>query len=588
MNIIFGPIAPKKFLLKPAQIKQDTEVSIILDNLCDALMNTTLERGDKTEAEYAAMVMDEYFATAHGTPDMYSLQDISYKLNQSFASAYSVLVDTIAPEVTALSARIDELSQQLMDRRLGHQDASGNYTNAAPRFKLLDVSQLYTAYNATATNCAVHLCKKYNFHVEYVNDTNINALLNNIEATADIDVPKDTINKIFGDAVVVVTVNGDDDVVIDTSEPENVKADDNVQVNDINSKTPTDGDGDNSDGGSANVTVTTNDDASVTVNVNGDTVSTDPEETELLKLMVNSCFSTAAFERLREALFAARGYVNGKCLTSSLFFLSSQLHKLMAKIGPKHLSEATMRMVSENLSRIHELQMGALIFLDVQSAGFADKVILAKNLLNKNMVNKAMSEGVDIYSFVRDYIRVYHNDNVDDLYHTKMQNLLIGQGVSYDQLLVSRYKVEEKLIAAKDETKKDFSNLLQSTRLEAFHTVVGNYIRETANAGTAEQLNVKENDNTSFIIRNDIRLQQLEDVLRSSGENTNIEDLLYNFYFSNWYGGTTVEKLYHYTSEYLRQSMSTSTINADAIYLAKTQAMVDLGSQSLFDAFIKA
>lgn len=587
MNIMFGPIAPKKFILKPNATKSDTEVAMVLDNLCDALMHTRIERGDMSQAEFAAAVMDEYFSTPHGTPDMYALQDISYKLNNSFTNAYDILVNKITPEIGMISKRIDEHAAMIMDRKLGHQDNQGNYTSAAPRFKLLDVGQLYKAYNASAKDCALHLCKKYNFHVEYINDTNINALLSKIEPTADIEISKETFQALFGDAVVTVTVDGGDEIVIDTSEPENVKADDNVsQTESTGDPVDNGGDPDN-DGGSANVTVSTNDNADVTINVNGETVTTDPEETELLKLMLSACFSTNAFNQLRTKLFANQGYVTGDCLTSSLFFLANQLNKIIEKIGGKHLSPVTLQMVRENLGRIHELQMGALIFLDVQSIQFSDKIIISKNLLNKNQVNKMLSEGIDIYPLLRDHIRVYHNTNEDDLYYSKMQHLSIGGGVSYDQVMVDRYQVEQKLIHAKEETKKDFANLLTNARVQAFHNVVGAYIQEVATRATAEQLNVNENDETAFINRNLIRLRQYEDLLRQSDNSNNIEDLLYNFYFSNWYGGTTVERIYQYTSEYLRQSMTTASLNPDTIKFAKMQTIAELGSRTLFDAFIK-
>lgn len=569
--------------------KPDTEISLVLDNLCDALALTRLEKGNMSQTEYAAAIMDEYFSTPDGKQDMNELRDISYKINHSFSQAYAVLTDVIAPEIEMLSKKIDDQAAQYYIRKVGYQDQDGKYTNDAPKFKLLDVSALYNEYNASARQCALHLCKKYNYHVEYINDSNINQLLDNIQPTNNIKISEETIKKIFGETIVTVVSDNNSDVVINTTDPDSVKADDNVKVVDANApaekeSTETDTQESNTDG--ANINVTTNDDASVTITVNDETVTTDPEEAEVMKLMIESLFSSEKFSQLQRKLFSIKGHVTGKNLTNCLYFLSNPLSKIVDTVVSKYLSPNGEKMVRMNLSKIDELQMGALIFLDVQSARFADKLIITDNLLNQNLVNKALEDGVDIYPLIRDHLRVYHNTNKDDIYYDKMQHLSIGSGVTYEQVLVSKYEVKQKLTDIKEETKQEYSQLLHDTRVMAFRQVLGDYIRDIATQSTEKQLKVHPNQRADFINRNRILMEQYINILSNRSTDANVEDLLYAFYFANWYGNTTVERLYQYTSEYIRQQLTGKTFDAKAIKSAKLTAMAELGSSVLFDAFM--
>lgn len=592
MGIIFSAIAQPNYMLTPEKVRQDTEFAIILDNITDHLLHTSIDRGDLTKSEYAAKVMDEYFSTI-GQSDMYSLQDMSYKLRTSFSEAYHILTTVIAPEIEMLSKRIDDLASQMMDKRLGHTDNQGNYRASAPKFRLLDVQQMYQRYNQNARDCAVQLCKKYSYHVEYLNSTNLSDLLTRIAPTNDISISGDTLNAILEDAIVIIKSDGDGEVVVNTNEPDVVKVDgdgSNVTVNGDSDTPESTSDGDNistsDDGGNANVDITTgNNDADITVSINGEEVTT--EEKELLAMMLKACFSSLGFQQLKTRLFAEKGKIRGKNLLDTLYFLSHSVHLLVEKAGEKHLSPTTMLMVRENLSRIHELQMGALIFLDVQSTGFADKLLIERNLLNKNLVNKAINDGIDIYPVLRDYIRVYHNNDPDDIYHAQMQNLSFSSGVSYDQIVVTRYDVEQKLINAKSTTVNEIKNLMTDTRRQAFKSVMSTYVREVAARSTDEQLNVKPNDKNQFISRNDQRIKTACELMQVKSDTSSVEDMLYNFYLSNWYGGTMVEDLYRYMSEYLRQSASTAPLTEATVKMAKAQAIADIGSKFLFDSFVR-
>lgn len=592
-GITFSSIAPTGYLSTPTNFRNDNDLSMILDNLCDSLMFTKLDRADMEMSEYAASVMDEYFHSDNGKNDMYTLQDLSYKIGQHFSGAFDVITKTIAPEVEMLTSRIDQVTNQLMLRKLGFTDKNGKYTSKAPKFKLLDVQQLYTAYHEDAKNCAINLCKKYNYYISVLNDSNINGLLNRIEPVNEISVDRKTIQVIFEDINVTIVADSDGEVTIDTNAPEVVTVEgDGVTVENSNddtaNNTTTDDNQSNDDScesdSKANINVTTSDDANVNINVSGDQITT--EEKEMLFKMVSACFSATAFNQLRATIFAEKGSIKDTHLLNSLFFVSHSIHKLMEKCAIKHLNPTTMLMVRKNLSNMHELQMGTLIFLDVSSAKFADKLVIGKSLLNKNQVRRAQHEGVDIYPVLRDYFRVYHNDNPDDIYYSKMQNQAILKGISYDQILVSRYDVEQKLIKAKESTKDTYQQLLKETRQRAFKEVMLKYTKEIASRGTTEELKVKENDKASFIVRNTTKIENLHAQMVQNKETSNVEDLIYSFYLSNWYGGTLVEELYYHVGEYLRQSANRETLSDEAIAMVKSEAVATLSAKYLFEQFI--
>lgn len=914
----FSTIAPKTYLATPKTFRSDNDLSMILDNLSDTLVMSSLDRGEMELSEYAAKIMDEHLHSENGKNDLYLLKDISYRIGKHFSGAFEVITNVINPEVEMLTSRIDETSKQLMDRKLGYTDKNGNYTNKAPRFKLLDVNQLYSAYHSSAQSCAVNLCKKYNYFIDSLNDNNITGLLERIDPVNDIQVSKETLSAILEDIAVTVVTDSDGEVTIDTNAPETIQVEgDGVTVTnteDDNTATDT---SDVTTDSSVNINVVTgDDDANVDITVDGDNLSTEkellavleecdkylsefermqsvglegldtdavasvlkklqlivrknflgsekvlqvilvqlerlsnvtktsnfkeainsskakyiakgddggysnfilnlnglkhleslipkyqefennhtnflmkvldmyaqldtgnykefattvgsgenieamlkemhelykkfnsyppemfgcsvnpdrggitpfdedklaglmkpyvvgpdqtleideqyintaipfiskiiqshlqsrkkatqqfekftpiinrigeiskkaakdfvdrtgkaqdvgkylatmmymykatirllattnrllirlwivlvkrevkelakavnhytgkslakegyiPEDHQLLKSMVAACFSATGFKQLRKELFADKGNIRGTHLLNSLYFVSHSINKLMEKCGPKYLNPSTMTMVRHNLSNLHELQMGTLIFLDISSSRFSDKMLISKTLLNKNQVIRAQNDGVDIYPLLRDYLRVYHNDDQDDLYHNQMQNQAINKGISYDQILVTRYDVEQKLIKAKETTKETYQQLLTSSRQEAFKTVMSKYIKEVAERGTVEELKVKENDKASFISRNTLKINNLHSQMVQNKDVSNVEDLIYSFYLSNWYGGTLVEDVYYHVGEYLRQHANRTTLSSEAINMVKSEAIATLATKYLFDHMI--
>ena len=581
---------PREYLAVPRLGNGDNEFSMVLRNCVNHVGLSKFERGTLSDTEFMAGVADEYLGSAEGAQDLATLNDLSYKLSAVFTEAFDVLTGPIADMVSLTVADIDKQAQANITTLLGYQNESGEYTTAAPKLYLLDIEDIFTSYKGTSVEFANRLCKKYSYNTPYLNDTNVAGLISRLNTTNDIDVNTSTLKAILEDVVINVTAKEDGDVVIETSDPNDVNvegATPNTHIEDDQSSS-TAGEGENTEGDTTpepvNVNVKTDDDnANVNVNINGDIIST--EEKELLAKIVNACFSVSGFNALRSSIFSAKSRTGHKNITDALFFIRRNIRDLMEDAAAKHLSDTQMQMLRSNFEAMFELQQSGVVFLDISAVRYANKLIIGPNLLNKNMVNKALADGVDIYPLVRNYLRVYHNKNVNDLLYDQLEHKEVLSGVAYDKVLSSTYAVEQRLVNAKQATTKRYQEKIGEARLAAFRTVMVKKIQDIANSSTEAELGVGPNQKGKFIADCHKLISMAMDELRRD-PNANAEDALYNIIIRRWYSGTLVADIYAHLHEGVRDLASSGKLDEQSLAMVKAKAIAELGTKYLFDKFV--
>ena len=618
----FLDTAPREYLSIPTNTAKNNDFALVVEGIMNYAASTTENRhAGQTDTEYAAMLLDLYSQTDHGQSDIAVIDDITFRMQRDFSDAFNVLLGDIAPTIDKIIKQVDKQTALSFNKKMGYTNSKGKYTNKAPKLYLLDIEHLYKSYQVTATDFAKRLCSKYNYNVEYLNDTNVSGLISRITPVDNIKVSDSVLKAIMEDVIikissdsdneVTINTNQQDDVVVEGATPNIIKEDDQSSVEGdvekgedetgedessaVGDEFPAEDDDSTSEeetpseDNNINVNVNTdNDAANITVTINDEQVSTEQQEdAELMLKIVRACFNADAFNQLKKDIFVGKGYVKGSNLVNALKFIRNDLRETIELSAYEHLTPIQIEMLLSNLEQVKELQMAGVIYLDINSVQFADTIIIDHNLLNKNLVNRAMNDGIDIVPIIRNYLRVYHNKNKDDIYYNYVEHKDVGSGVSYSTIISSSYDVEQKLINAKESTKAEHSHALKQCRINAFRSIVTAYVNELANRSTESQLNVGENDKISFLRYCDDSIQQFCSQLEHD-ENVNAEDMLYQLVVNRWYAGTLVAEIYNRLSEGIRIAAAKyPQLTPETMAMVKAEVIADIGSEYLYKIFVR-
>ncbi len=609
MATTFSSIAPREYLTTPSSFAANNDFAVVLQDSIDYFMQqNTLEKSeDETDTQYAARILDSYAETPYGHTTFFTLDDISYKLSAAFSQAFDILSKDIAPQVDSIMNQVDDETKKNLLLASSYQDDKGKALRGNPhKFYLLDVHDLYSRYEAVAGDIAVDLCSKYNYHVEYLNDTNITGLISRLEKPTHIDVSSGALKAILEEVQINISSSSDDEVTVATNHPDDVSVDgatpnvikeddqsestadiDENSVAEDGSPTP-EGDATEADVDEdhANVHVVSGgDNSNVTITINDETVQN--EETEMLTTIVKACIDPGAFVSLQKLCFAPKGQVQGKHLRSTLSFIKRPIEQVVYKAFENNLAFVDMEKVKQNLKLMHDLQKAGILYLDIQAVNYTNVLLIDEHLLNKNLVNKALSEGIDIYLTIRNYLRVYHNHNEKDLYYDRMNHDPIIGGVSYEKVLASTYAVQQKLINAKEATKDRYQKLIVTARQDAFRTVITKVMKRLADRTPEEALLVAKSNKALFLNKIQEALGSVCKTLETD-PNANAEDLIYQLFINHWYHDTLVANIYKFIRGGVQKLAETSKLTPETMGMLKAEAIASLGSEYIFKHFVHA
>lgn len=514
--------------------------------------NGTPKEDEDPFSEQMTNLVDQYFETPMGIRDYDTIKDIALKLGKKYHEARDILTKSVSQEVAKLSAQVRDLTTQKMNAYYGYSFVVDGKHVAPLKFEMLDMAEVSKHLGATIPDLALQLCAKYQFSPEILTASNVRLLFNNIAKPTNIpDITPQTLSAVMED--VVVTVIGDgDDVQIDQDVP---AGDTTTQVNDDTtttedpetSDTPTD---DNStDDGEK--------DPVINVTVNGKKVPMTPEvedlkdpemvadlkaKKHLCELVVGACFLQSSFDRLRTLLSDIAPYrKNFRYLQHGLWISQLNLRELLTKATSK-LSNATQEAVRTNLEYVEDLQRCAAVQLDLQMRALdKDALILGPRLLNKTMVDKAQANGMDVQKWIRDYLRLNHNSNTNDGIYDVTAHAPVVQCVTYDKLVATRPQITQQLQEKQDALKTTLQKKYDEYMAYAFQTVLNNYAQDI--------VNISPNSVPGTFTVSDFRRSVRERAAALANQlienpSGNIEDSIYAFYFTYWYQGTLVEKIY--------------------------------------------
>lgn len=606
MSSTFTDIAPREYLTTPSSYATNNDFAVAIQDTTDYFMQrNTLEKSDKeSDTEYAARVLDAYCTLPESKQVFYTVDDLTHKLSLAFTQSFDILTKEIAPEVSKIMQAVDKTTEQNLLLASSYQDDKGKALSGNPhKFYLLDVADLYSRYGAPASDIAVRLCSKYSYHVEFLNDSNVLGLINRLDAPTRIDISESLLQAVLEDVQINISSSSDDEVTIATNHPDDVSVDGatpNIIKEDDQSESSVDIDGTSQDESSpqedttqadvdedhANVHVVSGgDNSNVTITINDETVKN--EEAEMLTTLVRACVDPGAFTRLKQMCFAPKGQVQGKHLQATLALVKRPIDQVVYSAFESNVAFVDMEKIKINLECLKELQLAGVMYLDIQAVNYTDTLMISEHLLNKNIVNKALADGVDIYPLIRNYLRVYHNHNDKDLYYDLMKHDPIIGGVSYEKVLSSSYAVEQKLIDAKAATREKYQRLLVTSRQEAFRTVVTKYMNALAERTPEEALLVEKSNKALFLNRIQATLENICKTI-TTDKTANAEDLVYQMFITYWYHDTLVADIYSHLKDGVKKLATSGTMTSEAMSMLKAEAIANIGSKYIMQHFVHA
>lgn len=560
--------------------KSSGAVDDIVNNIVFYIQSNRSIYGDdatnegKDENELLSIYMDEYFNTDRGRLDYEIVDNIASKLGRKFLDAYNILSDEISSDVTFLNDQIQEEINRRTNLLNGYEDINKLKFDYVDLSSFNDLSKL--AYN---------LCKKYKYDVNILKSLNIGGLYKRLLEPKTITVSEDTLKSVLGE--ITITIKNDNE---DAEDPNiKVNTDSNIDTNvNVNGEDKTDDVSDNGGGSSdssdsdtdhttenqiddTNVDVNTPNDVNdnVTVTINGQKVnkaflddnqsSSDTSEddiakqdeeakAELRKLIVEAAFNSNSFKKLYNKFLNMNTSVSNKALQLAAWFVKFPINKLYNL--KTSLSDTNREILESNLESLEDLQRLVAVNIYITMQGKEDVVVITPRMLNLPAVQDAKNKGIDIYTWVRDYLRVYHNTNTKDSIYSYTQHAPVTFGITLDKLITSRPVVESMISKYKNTSKLKEKEAYLGILKESFIRVLNRYIDKIIKIDPGHIPSVYK-DPTNFKKVSVESIYSLANQL-TNNDLSNVEDTLYSFYFMFWYRDTLVEKIYKDTSYHLQ------------------------------------
>lgn len=538
----------------PQDIDTDQHSELLNDIVNNLVFYIETSDSDKSITE----LMDEYFSTPKGKLDYAVLDDTALKFGTVYHQARDVLVNTVAQEVQKLSDQISALHTSYMNAYGGYKDINGKYVDHI-KFDLLDIDHLESKYKSTVEDIAKVLCSKFNFNVDVLNINNIKSLLKAVSSTTNINLNESTKQDLLKE--VIITIRTDDETEANseiTVNGESAIDDPDTTVNDDTSVSE---DTDEN----TEVDATVNDDtgnSNININVNGKPVTevNDQEDEEIQKdkellyeHVAKALYSKSGFENLRTGFTTTGGYTyTSKQLQRALWFANIDINNIVSKISTTKLQHSERYGVLNNAKSVLDLQKGVVVYLDLMMREMKDDLIITPRMLNKSAVTHAQNKGIDIYTWVKDYLRVNHNKNTYDCIYNKCNHTDMVMGVDLNKLAGTRSLVEDKIRTATESVHGNHKDAYKHHLKQAYTIVMSNYITDICNMhvdAIPENMSKEQFKYSAIANINSLAENMVKNDL------SNIEDYVYTFYFMYWQKNTLVERIYNEMSYHLQSDI---------------------------------
>ena len=302
------------------------------------------------------------------------------------------------------------------------------------------------------------------------------------------------------------------------------------------------------------------------------------EDKTLAMAIVRACTSEGGLDYLKSLLFAPYGHVQAKHLLATLKFVSKNIRKAVLSTAENHVSWSQYRLIENNLDAITELQKAGVMYLDINMARHANTLMLGTNLINKNVYNKARRSGVPVLNMIKNYLRVNHNTDTNDIYYNYMSHAPMVHGLTMEALATSMMAVEQKLSDTRNALKDDYTKKIAGIRKATFLEVMAEEVKREAAI-------INPDRQREFIVSAESRIIPAVEKY-STDRTTNLEDVVYNFIIDSWYKGTVVEKVYRQLKDRIQIGAAHEALSPSNLAMMKMETIAQLSADFIYDKLV--
>lgn len=312
------------------------------------------------------------------------------------------------------------------------------------------------------------------------------------------------------------------------------------------------------------------------------------EHLDIYKRMISGLMSESVFSELKRSLFSRgiySGQLNEESILSALGFVKMfpTFFKIAKSMNFEVLDEAQVQM-EYILNKMQDMFLICVCVLELTRNKYQDKLIIGKNLLNAEELEKFQQNGGTLED-ITTHIRLHYNSNEKDiLYDKTAHGAILSGGISTKDLLIALPEDRQKLDKYKNEVKLKLMVVKQTCTHEALSVTLKDYIRD-------KMTSVGElPDNCDAKKFEAIAMANAKAACTSliGNSQSNVEDALYVFYLNTWFKESLVSTIYYKMgAEVVATLTANETTTDDIMSQIQATVMADIIGSYIAKVFVE-
>lgn len=219
------------------------------------------------------------------------------------------------------------------------------------------------------------------------------------------------------------------------------------------------------------------------------------------------------------------------------------------------LSDQTKEQLNKNFEVLSEINKCCAIVLVLADKKYEDTLVIGADLINKKEFNKFQELGGTLED-IQDFLRLYHNQNKDDILYHQAGHLGISvNGIKMDTIYLKMQNTKTKLLESQNIIKTKLVSLKNNSIRNAFESVTKEYINDIV-TNTPQMITTDETPIQFRHRATEYAKNALQNLVRT--DTSNVQDALYSFILNTWYKDNLVSTIYYRLGAELISNLETS------------------------------
>lgn len=477
--------------------RTDSTLGQIVNNITESIA-FKLPAG-LSEEDYQRTIinsLDQYMESDEGKYNYNILQDYALKLADQYNNAFTTLKTTVAEQVEYLSGKILEQSEKRMANSTGYYELNGETIPTTANFNMFDVSGI-----TDIGSIASELCTKYEFKSTdgKLTPFGLKYILEKIPDVEEVKLSPAAYDKVI-------------DHIFQTKFDQYKKCL-SSQIVDIKTQ---------------------------------------------IRQFVYSVTSPIGYNILKNRLFKKdiyQGQINCNTIKNCMSFLNMYPTLNVFTDEDLELSDQTKEQLNKNFEVLSEINKCCAIVLVLADKKYEDTLVIGADLINKKEFNKFQELGGTLED-IQDFLRLYHNQNKDDILYHQAGHLGISvNGIKMDTIYLKMQNTKTKLLESQNIIKTKLVSLKNNSIRNAFESVTKEYINDIV-TNTPQMITTDETPIQFRHRATEYAKNALQNLVRT--DTSNVQDALYSFILNTWYKDSLVSTIYYRLGAELISNLETN------------------------------